>query len=523
MLRYSLDLGEVAEVRGLYERLREEHGFRLLDYTVDADAASPRVCFQFSEELPVKRIDFSPFIAVGGIDKPALSADDKQLCVEGLKHGERYNVTLRAGLPSVVRETLPKSASFTVYVRDRKPSARFAAKAYVLPRAGQRGIPIISVNTKAIAIEIYRIGDRNLTETVFGRDFQRNLGRYEIERLAENRGGKVWTGELAVEQSLNIDVTTAFPVDQAVGNLAPGVYVMVAEPAGAKSYYYDSLATQWFIVSDLGLSSYYGNDGIHVFVHSLATAEAKGQVEVRLLSRGNEVLATKTTNSSGYVQFEAGLTRGEGALSPAMVIAAGGADYAFLSLKTSAFDLSDRGVSGRTVPSGLDAFVYTERGVYRSGETVYVTAVVRDALGIAALNVPLTLVVERPDGLEYRRVTVADQGVGGRSLNVPIASTASTGTWRVRAYTDPKRPPVGETSFMVEDYIPDRLEFDLASPAGRLAQSVPADVTVDGRYLYGAPAAGLDLEGEIVYGAAKDRPGLTGYLFGLAEIGRAHV
>ncbi len=519
-LRVGLDLREVAEVRGLYERLRDEFGFRMLDYSVDADAASPRACFQFSEELPVKRVDFSPFIAVAGIDKPALSADDKQLCVEGLKHGERYNVTLRAGLPSVVRESLPKSSSFTIYVRDRKASVRFAAKAYVLPRAGQRGIPLISVNTKAVSIEIYRIGDRSITDAVFGRDFQRNLARYQIERLAENRGGKVWTGELAVEQTLNADVTTAFPVDQAVGNLAPGVYVMVAEAKESKSSdNYDGLATQWFIVSDLGLTSYFGNDGIHVFVHSLASADPKGQVEVRLLSRGNEVLATKTTTANGHAQFEVGLTRGEGALAPAMVTAKEqrGGDYAFLSLKTSAFDLSDRGVAGRTVPGGLDAFVYTERGIYRSGETVYVTALLRDSAGVASAGAPLTLVVERPDGIEYRRITVADQGVGGRSLSVPIASTASTGTWRVRAYTDPKRPPVGETSFMVEDYVPDRLEFDLASPTGRLSQATPADVTLDGRFLYGAPAAGLDLEGEVVYGLAKERPGLAGYLFGMVD------
>ena len=83
--------------------MREDHGFRLLDYSVDADAASPRACFQFSEELPGKRTDFSPFVAVAGIDKPALSAEEKQLCVEGLKHGERYSVTLRAGLPSTVQ------------------------------------------------------------------------------------------------------------------------------------------------------------------------------------------------------------------------------------------------------------------------------------------------------------------------------------------------------------------------------------------------------------------------------------
>ena len=154
-LRVSLELREVAEVRQQYERMREEHGFRLLDYTVDADAASPRACFQFSEDLPGKRTDFSPFVAVAGQDKPALSAQDRQLCVEGLKHGERYTITLRAGIPSLVKETLSKSADFNIYVRDRKPFVRFTGKAYVLPRTGQRGIPVVSVNTTAV-------GARNL-------------------------------------------------------------------------------------------------------------------------------------------------------------------------------------------------------------------------------------------------------------------------------------------------------------------------------------------------------------------------
>src|SRR5262252_5510484 len=385
-LRASLELREVAEVRQQYERMREDHGFRLLDYTVDSDAASPRVCFQFSEDLPGKRTDFSPFVSVAGQDKPALSVQDRQLCVEGLKHGERYAVTLRAGIPSVVKETLPKSADFSVYVRDRKPLVRFTGKAYVLPRTGQRGIPVVSVNTKAVALEIYRIGDRNLLETVVGRDFQRALDRYDIDRLTEERGARVWKGEMAVEQTLNTDVTTAFPVGDAIAALSPGVYVMVAQPAGAPKEEFESLATQWFIVSDLGLTAFSGNDGIHAFVHSLDTTQPKGATEVRLLSRSNEVLADKRTDDSGHVQFEANLARGEGALAPAMLIASdSGGDYAFLSLKAPGFDLTDRGVSGRVVPAGLDAFVYTERGVYRSGETVQVTALVRDSQGMAAL------------------------------------------------------------------------------------------------------------------------------------------
>ena len=169
------------------------------------------------------------------------------------------------------------------------------------------------------------------------------------------------------------------------------------------------------------------------------------------------------------------------------------------------------------VPGGLDAFVYTERGVYRSGETVQVTALLRDGQGLAALGTPLTLVVERPDGLEYRRTVLPDQGLGGRALSVPLVTSAPTGTWRVRAFADPKRPPVGETTFMVEDYVPHRLEFELASKAKSISKASPAEITVDGRYLYGAPAAKLELEGEMLIVPATERAGFARYHFGLSD------
>jgi uncharacterized protein YfaS (alpha-2-macroglobulin family) len=517
-LRLSLDMREVAEVRGQYEKMRDEHGFRLLDYTVDSDGASPRACFQFSEDL-AKRVDFAPFLALAGTDKPALSAEGKQLCVDGLKHGERYNFNLRAGLPSTVKESLPKSAEFNIYVRDRKPFVRFTGRAYVLPRTGQRGIPLVSVNTPAVNINVFRIGDRNLISTVIDSDFQKTISRYQLTDLGGERGVKVWSGELATATTLNQDVITAFPVDQALGDLQPGVYVMTAAAKSPGSDDDGTLATQWFIVSDMGLTAFSGNDGIHVFVNSLASTEAVAKAEVKLVARNNEILATRKTDESGHVLFEAGLARGEGGLSPALLTGMSEkADYAFLSLKTSAFDLTDRGVSGREVPAGADAFVYAERGVYRSSETVYLTALLRDGQGNAMTGGPLTLVIERPDGVEFRRATLPDQGAGGRSMTVPLNSAVPTGTWRVRAYTDPKGSSVGETTFMVEDYIPERIEFDLSSKEKTIKAEVPVELKVDGRFLYGAPASGLQLEGDmLVAPAASGRPGYPGYQFGVAD------
>ncbi len=189
-LRLSLELREVAEVRGRYETLRSDHGFRLMDYSVDSDAASPRACFQFSEEL-AKRTDFTPFVALAGTDTPALTSEDKQLCVEGLRHGERYAISLRAGLPSTVKETLPKSADFNIYVRDRKPFVRFTGRAYVLPRTGQRGIPAGQRQHAGGGGQHLRIGDRNLINSVLGTRLPAQLSTTSCRSSAPRRASSL--------------------------------------------------------------------------------------------------------------------------------------------------------------------------------------------------------------------------------------------------------------------------------------------------------------------------------------------
>src|SRR6478609_7584977 len=98
-----------------------------------------------------------------------------------------------------------------------------------------------------------------------------------------------------------------------------------------------------------------------------------------------------------------------------------------------------------------------------------------------------------------------------------MASNTNALSWPTAAYTDPKQPPVGETTFMVEDYVPDRIEFSLASMAKGLSRNAPAQLSVDGHFLYGAPASRLDLSGEVTVGVAKERTGFPGYAFGLSD------
>ncbi|MBM6596727.1 alpha-2-macroglobulin family protein [Microvirga pudoricolor] len=521
----SLKVQANPNIRATYEALRAEHGFRITDFKVDSDAASPRVCFQFSDPLAAK-VDFTPFVAVSGAANAAVTAEGSQLCVDGLKHSERYAFVLRQGLPSNVDESLLKSADYEVYVRDRAPQVRFTGRNYVLPSTGQEGIPVVSVNTAKVDVEIYRIGDRSLGPTVRGYDFLGQIGRYTAAEIGREKGFKVWNGTLDTASTVNQDIVTAFPVTEAVGRMEPGVYVMTAKahdgsPIDNENDSDDggNIATQWFVVSDLGLTAFTGKTGVQVFVRSLASAAPVPGVEVRLVARNNEVLATKTSDALGVVSFDPGLARGEGGLAPGLAVATVGQDYGFLNLESAAFDLSDRGVKGRSLETNVDAFLYTERGVYRTGETVQLSALLRDARGIALPNLPLTLVVRRPDGVEYRRALVEDQGLGGRAFSLPILPGSLRGTWRIAAYTDPKGAPVGQTTFLVEDYVPERLELTLTPQAQALQPEQPAMIDVSARYLYGAPGSGLDVSGEVTVAEAKGNgvKGLETYEVGLAD------
>ncbi|MEX2318471.1 MAG: PAN domain-containing protein, partial [Bauldia sp.] len=105
--RASLAIREVARVRQAYDRLVAEHGFRILSHEVEADSAVPQVCIRFSDSLATARPDLADFVTVEGGDGLAIEPQANQICINGIEHGSRYIVRLRAGLPAADGETLP--------------------------------------------------------------------------------------------------------------------------------------------------------------------------------------------------------------------------------------------------------------------------------------------------------------------------------------------------------------------------------------------------------------------------------
>lgn len=491
-----------------------------LAYELQTDRTPPAVCLSFDRPLPrLRQAELAPFVEIAPAGDYGLSTRGPRLCASGLRHGERYRVTLRRGLPATGGDVLGRDVTVELLVPDRAPSLAFAGRGTLLPLRPGTGLPLRSVNLERARIALYRVGERNLLPLFDQGLFGEALDAWSEERLAENLGEPAFTGTVAIARRPNQDVTTLLPLESLAPELRPGLWIAVATPEGTAPEPWQSRATQWFTISDLALTAVRGADGLTLLTRSLETAEPLAGVRVELLARNNEPLASVTSDERGLARIPTARLRGKGGAAPRLLLARKGeGDLAFLRLDEPPLDLVELGIEGRTPPGPLDAFLWTERGVYRPGETVHLGVLLRDAEARAVSDLPLGLVLARPDGLEVDRLVVPPDPLGAGLRSFPIAPDAYSGVWTVTARVGADGPPVGSTSFVVEDFVPPRLELAIEpqQPFPDPAEPIPLSLT--GRWLYGAPAAGLVGEVELLVRPAETPfPDLRGFAFGLAE------
>lgn len=512
-LRLAQSLQPRDDIAALLDDAVGKYGFRLTDSRVESNLADPRICAEFSEPLARSGVEYADYIRLPDATM-AVQAEGRQLCVSGLTHGERYALTFRQGLPDAKGETLIKDVPVQLYVRDRAPSVVFPGRAYVLPRGADVALPVQTVNLDSLDLTLRRVDDRNLLRSIQNGFFGNRLSQWDREQFAGEVGEQVWQGQGVVQNSLNADMTTRLPMGDIVADLAPGLYALSASVPGVDGYD-DPGATQWFVLSDLGVTTLSGTDGLHVLVRGLGDAAPREGLTTTLIARSNRVLDTATTDAMGLASFAPGLMRGTGGSAPALVVVSDGdTDMAFLSLTDPAFDLSDRGVEGREAPGPIDVFLTTDRGAYRAGEVIHATALARDGQAQAIPGLPLTAILTRPDGVEYSRTVSANDNAGGHVFALPVAQTAPRGTWRLDLHADPDAPALAATNLLVEDFLPERIDFDLTLPDGPLRPADAPAVTVDARYLFGAPGADLGVEGTLRLLPIRSLPDHPGYVFG---------
>lgn len=503
----------------------EERPFELSGVEVASERDRPQACFTFTRSLPRpqtrgKAVDLSRFVTVEPAQKVTVTARDRDLCLEGLAHGQRYAITIKAGFQAAGgREKLAEAVTREVQVADRKPSLSFRGQGYMLPRIGGEGLPLRGVNVDRVRLQVLRVNDRALVEQIYYGRINQTMTDFEVGDILDQKGQVVWKGEMAMGGQRNRTTQTPFPVDAVLGTLSPGVYVAVAENAALPMVAWDQRATQWFVVSDVGLTSFKAANGLYVFARSLAGAKPLPGVELRLVARNKQELGRTTTGADGMARFDAAQVDGRDERTPQALFAAGpDGGFSLLDFGAPVVELAGRGDGGRATPGAADAFLFSERGAYRPGDAVYLTGLLRDADSRAVTGQKLTVKLLRPDGLEVERRVADDMGAGGHLLRFELPANAPAGRWTVTAHLDPTGPAIGRTQFNVGEVTPTRLEFSLSSDRPRIGADGKLVLSIDGRYLMGDPAARLPGELTLMLRPAeKPYPELEGYRFGLVQ------
>nr|WP_246356915.1 alpha-2-macroglobulin [Pyxidicoccus fallax] len=280
------------------------------------------------------------------------------------------------------------------------------------------------------------------------------------------------------------------------------------------------------LVTDLGLVVKDNADGSHdVFVQSLGAGQAAEGVTVSVLGKNGVPVVSATTGADGHVAFPK-LTDFVREREPVVYLARKGDDFAFLPvdrydrrLNFSRFDVG--GVESGSTPDRLSAFLFSDRGLYRPGDTFHVGMVVKASdWSRPPTGVPLEVAVIDPRGLEVHKKKLSLSAVGLESLQYTTEETSPTGNYQVNLYVvkDGHRSSLlGSTSVRVEEFLPDRMRittrFNVEPAEGWVPPAgLKGQVTL--KNLFGIPAADRRVTAEVSLSPAYPRFSKhSGYIF----------
>ncbi len=444
----------------------------------------PAIAVIFSEKLdPKKRYDsyFQVQDKQTTIAGSWILSDNQQvLYFPHLQPAQRYKVSIHQGIQAASGQSLSQSKEYAIKTQPIKPAVGFASQGSVLPERLTAGLPIMSVNVAEVDIEFLKVKAHKLAAVVQRMARRSALSHYDLDNLHPYLES-VYMARFNTHGTPNKRSISHIPVEEMEPLQAPGFYVAVLRQPGRFTY---QQQTTFFFVSDIGLHIRRFADHLEMISSSLRTGHALAAVNIAVHDAQGNVLTETTSDATGRANLS--VVKG----TPVLVTASQGNHISFVYLKQAALDLSAFAVKGRR-HRALDVFLYGPRDLYRPGESVDLSALLRTGDGEVAPALPLNARIKRADGREFTRFTWHSATQGYYSHQFTLPGDAPTGQWSVEVRTDPNaHEPIQVYPFKVEEFLPERMKLSFATAQQSLKSEEHFELQINGEYLYGAPTAG---------------------------------
>lgn len=444
-------------------------------------------------------ISFEPNIKfTASVDESGFTVRSAQFNAES-----SYALSIAKGLRGKIGGVLKEDYNGSVAFGTLESNIHFTnSKAVYLSKKGSGNIEVHITNTPKVKLIISKIYENNLLMA------ERN-GYYpkddeEGYEYASSQEGESYIDAVAgdVIYSKEID-TRSLPksgharilnIAQFEDRLpeAKGVYHIKLR----SSTDYWVADSRFISLSDIGLIAKKGEDKVYVFANSIQTAGSMEGVSINVYGSNNQLLGTGATNKDGVAEVPIAKKEFAG-YKPAMIIAKTADDFNYLPFTNTRVNTSRFDVGGKRMnATGLDAFVYAERDIYRPGEKINFSVLLRDRKWKSPGNIPVKMKLLLPNGKELKSFRKNLNEQGAAEGNIDLSTAALTGSYLLEVYSS-NDVLLASKNFMVEEFVPDRIKITTKLNKAFLRTQESTTLSINAVNFFGPPAANRNYETEI--------------------------
>ncbi len=399
-----------------------------------------------------------------------------------------YHMRIEAGVKTADGGMLHQTYTNDFTVPARSPSLRFVSKGRYLPRAAWTSLPVRHLNLSGATLSIRHVPPENM---VFW------MSDDESEAASERTSNLILRTEIALRGESDQETTTYVDLGSLVSSDIKGLLELRLVAGKARD-------TARILLTDLHLVAKRAgpgkvapaNGGPQDFrawaLHSETLDPIRG-AELRLIRKSGYVLASCLTGGDGGCDLS---SMDEVDPSPPFALmAVAGNDLTYLKLNELKAEVQEARISGAPYRDEVAyrAAIYSDRGVYRPGETAHLAAIVRQQDHLAAQEgMPVVAKLVDPRGKTIKRTTLKTNGAGYVDLDVGFPAFAATGRYVAELEVAEKK--IGEYRFQVEEFVPERMKVEVRSAEAEYLYGQEMKVEVASRYLFGGVPANHKVE-----------------------------
>ncbi|HYO21078.1 MAG TPA: MG2 domain-containing protein, partial [Flavisolibacter sp.] len=420
-----------------------------------------------------------------------------------------YSLNITKGLHGRLGGTLKEAYSGAVGFGELESQVKFTnSKAVYLSKRGAGNIEVRVTNAPRLKVVISKIYENNLMQALANgyaprepndearfASFQEegNEGEY-TSYMDAMAGDVVYTKEIDTRSLPKSGGGRLLNLSQFEDRLpdAKGIYhVMIRS---SEDYWVRD--SRFISFSDIGLIAKQGQNKLVVFANSIQSANAINGLTINVYGKNNQLLGTGATNGDGIAEVAINAKAYSG-YAPTMIIAKTADDFTYLPFNNTRVNTSRFDVGGKRInATGLDAFVYAERDIYRPGEKLNYALVVRERGWKPAADLPVKIKFLLPNGRELKTFRKGLNEQGATEGSVDISAAAITGSYTMEVYSS-NDVLLATQTFMIEEFVPDRIRVSAKLDKPFLRPSETTTLSINAMNFFGPPAANRNYETEI--------------------------